>query len=50
MVIAVFHRMRWFEALALIAWPPARRRWEARLRDGIRWLVDHPDVPVRFHD
>ncbi len=46
----VFRRLRWWESLALMVWPPARRAWEARLRVTIRWLMAHPDVPVRYED
>lgn len=31
-------------------WPPARRRYERDLREGLAWLRAHPEIEVRFED
>jgi hypothetical protein len=39
-------RMRWWRRAWLRLWPPARRRYEAGLREMMRYLVEHPEIPV----
>jgi hypothetical protein len=43
-----FIRMtRWDHFLEFL-FPARRRVRQAKVRDGIRWLMEHPDEPVNF--
>lgn len=48
MNVARLSRVPWWKLLLERFIPALRRRREQRLREGIRWLVDHPDEPVIF--
>lgn len=37
----------WWRVLEFL-WPALKRERERRLRDGIRWLVRHPEVQVNI--
>lgn len=41
-------RLVWWKRLRLRLWPPARRRYEAEMRETIRYLVEHPEIPVEI--
>jgi hypothetical protein len=41
-------RLRWWERAVEALAPPLRLAREERLRAAMRWLVDHPEVRVRF--
>jgi hypothetical protein len=43
---AVFRRLTLRDRIAEFFLPRLRREREKQLREGIRWLMDNPDVPV----
>jgi hypothetical protein len=46
----MFVRLTRWQLLWLALWPPAKRAWEARLRQGIAWSVAHPEAAIVFHE
>lgn len=46
----MFVKLRWWELLYYALWPPAKRRWEARLKRGIEWSVKNPHAAIVFHE
>lgn len=50
MTLVRLTRLRWFERALERLMPSRKRAREERLRAGMRWLVAHPEVPVRFED
>lgn len=41
-------RLTLWQRFLVSAWPPYRRRWERNLLDGIRFALEHPEIPVFF--
>jgi hypothetical protein len=39
-------RLRWWEQLLIQLSPARRRDYERSLAETMRWLVEHPEVPV----
>jgi hypothetical protein len=48
MTAYVFRRASLLSRLLEMLIPSRRRAREARLRAGIAWLMDNPDVPVHY--
>lgn len=46
--VFTFRKLTFGQRLLLLVWPAYRRRYEADLKAGIRWLVEHPELPVEF--
>lgn len=46
----IFHKLTWWQLLYYAVWPPAKRRWEARLKGGIEWCVRNPHASIVFHE
>jgi hypothetical protein len=44
----LFTRIGWLRRIQELFIPRLRRERERRLKEGIRWLVENPDVPVEF--
>jgi len=43
-----FRQMTWREALLERLIPARRREREAKLKEGIKYLMDHPEAPTIF--
>jgi hypothetical protein len=43
-------RLRWWERMLERLLPSRRKQRERRLLAAMRWLVAHPDWPVRFDE
>jgi hypothetical protein len=41
-------RLRWWERMLIRLIPARRRDYEQHLEETMRWLIDHPEVPVDF--
>lgn len=46
----MFIKLRWWQLLYYAFWPPAKRRWEARLKRGIEWTARNPHAAIVFHE
>lgn len=46
----VLRRLGFWRLLWLALWPPARRRYDERLFRGMRFLVEHPEIPVEIEE